>query len=100
MLHTMLRVGDLDRSIAFYTEVLEMRLLRKSDNEAYKYTLAFVGYGEEDSHTVLELTYNWGVDEYDQGTAFGHIALGVEDVAELSLRRRLVSSPQCRKGLQ
>ena len=81
MLHTMLRVGDLDRSIAFYTEVLEMRLLRKSDNEAYKYTLAFVGYGEEDSHTVLELTYNWGVDEYDQGTAFGHIALGVEDVA-------------------
>ena len=81
MLHTMLRVGDLDRSIAFYTQVLEMRLLRKSDNEAYKYTLAFVGYGEEDSHTVLELTYNWGVDEYDQGTAFGHIALGVEDVA-------------------
>ena len=81
MLHTMLRVGDLDRSIAFYTEVLDMQLLRKSDNEAYKYTLAFVGYGEEDTHTVLELTYNWDVSEYELGTAFGHIALGVDDVA-------------------
>ncbi len=81
MLHTMLRVGNLDRSIAFYTEVLDMQLLRKSDNEAYKYTLAFVGYGEESSHTVLELTYNWGVEDYDLGTGFGHIALGVSDVA-------------------
>ncbi len=81
MLHTMLRVGDLDKSIAFYTEVLDMQLLRKSDNEAYKYTLAFVGYGDEDSNTVLELTYNWDVDSYEMGTAFGHIALGVDDVA-------------------
>lgn len=81
MLHTMLRVGDLDRSIAFYTEVLDMQLLRKSDNEAYKYTLAFVGYGEEATHTVLELTYNWGQSEYDMGDAFGHIALAVPDVA-------------------
>ncbi len=88
MLHTMLRVGDLDRSIAFYTEVLDMRLLRKSENEAYKYTLAFVGYGEESSHTVLELTYNWGVEEYDLGTAFGHIALGVSDVAAACERIR------------
>ncbi len=81
MLHTMLRVGDLDKSIAFYTEVLDMQLLRKSDSEAYKYTLAFVGYGDEDSNTVLELTYNWDVDTYEMGTAFGHIALGVDDVA-------------------
>lgn len=86
MLHTMLRVGDLDRSIAFYTEVLDMRLLRKSDNEAYKYTLAFVGYGDEASNTVLELTYNWGVDSYDLGTGFGHIALGVDDVAAACAR--------------
>ncbi len=81
MLHTMLRVSDLDKSIAFYTEVLDMQLLRKSDNEAYKYTLAFVGYGDEDANTVLELTYNWDVDSYEMGTAFGHIALGVDDVA-------------------
>lgn len=80
MLHTMLRVGDLDRSIQFYTELLGMKLLRQADNEEYKYTLAFVGYGDEADHTVLELTYNWGKSEYDLGEAYGHIAIGVEDI--------------------
>lgn len=80
LLHTMLRVGDLQRSIDFYTQHLGMKLLRQSDNEAYKYTLAFVGYGDEKDHTVLELTYNWDTSEYDLGTAFGHIAIGVEDI--------------------
>lgn len=82
MLHTMLRVGNLERSIAFYTEVLGMQLLRQSDNPEYKYTLAFVGYGDESSNAVLELTYNWGVDSYELGTAFGHIALEVDNVYE------------------
>jgi len=80
MLHTMLRVGDLDRSIAFYTNVMGMKLLRQSENEAYKYTLAFVGYGDEANHTVLELTYNWGVEKYQMGGAYGHIAIGVADI--------------------
>ena len=80
LLHTMLRVGDLQRSIAFYTQVLGMRLLRTSDNPEYKYTLAFVGYGSNPDHAELELTYNYGVDGYDMGTAYGHIALGVPDV--------------------
>lgn len=81
MLHTMIRVGDLDRSIAFYTDVLGMRLLRRKDYPGGKFTLAFVGYGDESDHTVLELTYNWGVERYDQGTAFGHIAIEVDDAA-------------------
>ena len=80
MLHTMLRVGDLERSIKFYTELMGMKLLRQADNEDYKYTLAFVGYGDEKDHTVLELTYNWGKSEYDMGEAYGHIAIGVEDI--------------------
>ncbi|WP_166840405.1 lactoylglutathione lyase [Rheinheimera pleomorphica] len=80
MLHTMLRVGNLEKSIAFYTEVLGMKLLRQSENTEYKYTLAFVGYGDETENTVLELTYNWGTDSYDLGTAFGHIALEVDNV--------------------
>ena len=80
MLHTMLRVGNLEKSIAFYTEVLGMKLLRQSENTEYKYTLAFVGYGDERENTVLELTYNWGIDSYDLGTAFGHIALEVDNV--------------------
>ncbi len=79
-LHTMLRVGDLQRSIDFYTQVLGMQLLRKTDNPDYKYTLAFVGYGKNPEHAEIELTYNWGVDAYEPGTAFGHIALGVSDV--------------------
>ena len=79
-LHTMLRVSDLERSIAFYTEIMQMKLLRRSDNADYKYTLAFLGYGEEATHTVLELTYNWGESKYDHGNAFGHLAIGVEDI--------------------
>lgn len=82
MLHTMLRVGNLEKSIAFYTEVLGMKLLRQSENPEYKYTLAFVGYGDEADNTVLELTYNWGTDSYDLGTAYGHIALEVDNVYE------------------
>jgi lactoylglutathione lyase len=75
----MLRVGNLQRSIDFYTQVLGMRLLRTSDNPAYKYTLAFVGYGNNPDHAEIELTYNYGVESYDLGTAYGHIALGVPD---------------------
>ncbi|MCZ4313590.1 lactoylglutathione lyase [Comamonadaceae bacterium G21597-S1] len=79
ILHTMLRVGDLQRSIDFYTKVLGMQLLRTSENKEYKYTLAFVGYGSNPDHAELELTYNHGVDSYDMGTAYGHIALQVDD---------------------
>jgi lactoylglutathione lyase len=79
-LHTMLRVGDLQRSIDFYTKVLGMKLLRTSDNPEYKYTLAFLGYGSNPEHAELELTYNHGVDSYDMGTAYGHIALSTEDI--------------------
>jgi len=78
-LHTMLRVGNLQRSIDFYTQVLGMTLLRISDNPEYKYSLAFVGYGSNPDHAELELTYNYGVETYDMGTAYGHIALGVPD---------------------
>lgn len=80
ILHTMLRVTNLERSIAFYTEVLGMKLLRQSDNPEYKYTLAFVGYHDEATGAVLELTYNYGVEQYELGTAFGHIALEVDNV--------------------
>ena len=80
ILHTMIRVGDLDRSIAFYTNVLGMKLLRKSENPDYKYTLAFVGYGNNPDHAELELTYNWGVDSYEMGTAYGHLAISAEDI--------------------
>lgn len=79
-LHTMLRVRDLEKSIAFYTGLLGMKELRRIDVPEGKYTLAFVGYGDESAHTVLELTYNWGVDSYEMGTAFGHLALGVPDI--------------------
>ena len=80
VLHTMLRVGDLDRSIAFYTDVLGMQLIRKSENPEYKYTLAFVGYGDESQGAVIELTYNWGQSDYDLGNAYGHIALETDDI--------------------
>ena len=82
LLHTMLRVGNLERSIDFYTKVLGMSLLRTSENAEYKYTLAFVGYGKNPEHAELELTYNHGVDSYDMGSAYGHIAIAVPDAAE------------------
>jgi lactoylglutathione lyase len=80
ILHTMLRVGDLERSIKFYTEVLGMKLLRTTDRPDQKYSLAFVGYDGEDKAAVLELTYNYGVDKYDLGAGFGHVAIEIPDV--------------------
>lgn len=80
LLHTMLRVGDLEKSIRFYTEVLGMTELRRKEYPDGKFTLAFLGYGDESEHTALELTYNWGVDSYDIGTGYGHIAVEVPDV--------------------
>jgi len=80
LLHTMLRVGDLERSLAFYTDVLGMRLLRRKDYPGGRFTLAFVGYGDERDHTVLELTHNWDTSHYEIGTGYGHIALGVDDI--------------------
>jgi lactoylglutathione lyase len=80
LLHTMLRVGDLQRAIDFYTRVLGMELLRTTDRPDQKYSLAFVGYGKNPDHAEIELTYNYGVDHYEMGTAYGHIALGVPDV--------------------
>ena len=81
LLHTMLRVGNLDRAVDFYTNVLGMRVLRTTDRPEQKYTLAFVGYGDEREHAVLELTYNYGVDRYDIGTGYGHVAIEVDDAA-------------------
>lgn len=80
ILHTMLRVGDLDKSIEFYTDIMGMKLLRRRDNEEYRYTLAFVGYQEESEGAVLELTHNWDTHEYDLGNGYGHIALEVDDI--------------------
>jgi lactoylglutathione lyase len=79
-LHTMIRVNDLDESLNFYCDVLGMKLLRKRDYPSGKFTLAFVGYGDESNNTVLELTYNWETHKYDLGNAFGHLALGVDDI--------------------
>jgi lactoylglutathione lyase len=86
----MLRVGDLERSVKFYTEVLGMQLLRRSDRPEQKYSLAFVGYDSEERSSVIELTYNYGVDKYDLGSAFGHLALEFADVAKAceDVRRR------------
>lgn len=80
ILHTMIRTGDLDRSIDFYTKVMGMKLLRKNDYPEGKFTLAFLGYGNESEQAALELTYNWGVDHYDIGTGYGHVAIEVDDV--------------------
>jgi lactoylglutathione lyase len=88
MLHTMIRVGDLERSVKFYTQVLGMKLLRTTDRPEQKYSLAFVGYGDEAASTVLELTYNYGVDKYDLGAGFGHIAIEVPDAAKACDRVR------------
>ncbi|MCU0886547.1 MAG: lactoylglutathione lyase [Rubritepida sp.] len=87
-LHTMLRVGDLDRSVAFYTRQLGMAELRRRDVPEGKYTLVFLGYGDETAETVLELTYNYGVDHYEMGGAFGHLAIGVPDIYGLCERLR------------
>jgi lactoylglutathione lyase len=81
LLHTMLRVGHLDRSVAFYTDVLGMKLLRTTKRPEQKYDLAFLGYGSNPEHAELELTYNYGVEQYELGSAYGHIAIGVPDVA-------------------
>src|SRR5262245_36875582 len=80
MLHTMIRVGDLERSLRFYCEVLGMQLLRRTDYPSGRFTLALVGYGPEDANTVVELTHNWDTDHYELGTGFGHVALGVDDL--------------------
>lgn len=80
VLHTMIRVGDLERSLTFYTEVLGMKLLRQKDYPGGEFTLAFVGYGDESEEAVIELTYNWGTSSYDLGDGYGHIALGVDDI--------------------
>ncbi|MCC4831977.1 lactoylglutathione lyase [Shewanella sp. 10N.7] len=81
LLHTMIRVGNLERSIEFYTQVMGMKLLRQSENAEYQYTLAFVGFAEESTgQAVIELTYNWGTENYDLGTGFGHLAIGEEDI--------------------
>jgi lactoylglutathione lyase len=80
ILHTMLRTVDLDRSINFYTQVLGMKLLRRQDYPEGEFTLAFIGYGDENDNSVIELTFNWGVDSYEIGTGYGHIALEVDDV--------------------
>ena len=88
MLHTMLRVGDLEKSLRFYSDVLGMRLLRRTDYPSGRFTLAFVGYGDEDTNTVIELTHNWDTDHYDLGAGYGHIALGVEDIYDTCQRLR------------
>lgn len=88
ILHTMLRVGDLQRSIDFYTRLMGMRLLRTTDRPEQRYSLAFVGYGEESAHAVLELTYNYGVQHYDLGSGFGHVAIEVPDAAAACERVR------------
>jgi lactoylglutathione lyase len=86
ILHTMLRTGNLQRSIAFYTDILGMKLLRQKDYPEGEFTLAFVGYGDESEQTVIELTYNWGVEHYDLGSGYGHIAIEVDDVYEATNR--------------
>ncbi len=83
ILHTMLRVGDLDCSLAFYTDVLGMRLLRRKDYPGGKFTLAFVGYGDESEASVIELTHNWEMSSYDPGNGFGHVAIGVDDIYKM-----------------
>ena len=90
LLHTMIRTGNLDRSIDFYTNILGMKLLRRKDYPEGKFTLAFVGYGDENAHTVIELTYNWDVENYDLGSGFGHIAIEVDDVYQATeeIRKR------------
>ncbi|MCU7815365.1 MAG: lactoylglutathione lyase [Candidatus Thiodiazotropha sp. (ex Rostrolucina anterorostrata)] len=98
ILHTMLRVGDLQRSIDFYTHVLGMRLLRQKEYPDGKFTLAFIGYGDENSHTVLELTHNWDTDSYDLGNGFGHLAIEVDDVYQATDQIRTLGSKIIREA--
>lgn len=98
ILHTMIRVGDLQRSIHFYTEVMGMKLLRTSDRPEQKYALAFVGYDDETSQSVLELTYNYGVDRYDLGAGFGHIAIAVDNAAAACERIRTAGGTVTREA--
>jgi lactoylglutathione lyase len=97
LLHTMLRVGNLEESLRFYCDVLGMKLLRQQDYPDGKFTLAFVGYGDESDTSVIELTYNWGVDRYNLGDAYGHIAIGVDDIyatcEEIAARGGKVTRP-------
>jgi lactoylglutathione lyase len=88
LLHTMLRVGNLEESINFYTDVLGMKLLRQKDYPKGEFTLAFMGYGDEADNTVIEFTYNWGVDQYEIGTGFGHLAINVDDVYDATERAK------------
>jgi len=88
LLHTMLRVGNLEESINFYTDVLGMKLLRQKDYPKGQFTLAFMGYGDEADNTVIEFTYNWGVDQYEVGTGFGHLAINVDDVYDATERAK------------
>ncbi|MGC8475802.1 MAG: lactoylglutathione lyase [Acetobacteraceae bacterium] len=96
-LHTMLRVGDLQRSVDFYCKGFGMTELRRRDVPDGKYTLAFVGYGPEESHTVIELTYNYGTDHYEMGSAFGHLAIGVPDVAATTEKLRAMGAKVTRE---
>ncbi|PXY96580.1 lactoylglutathione lyase [Frischella perrara] len=98
VLHTMIRVGDLQRAIDFYTKIMGMKLLRTSENPEYQYSLAFVGYDDESTASVIELTYNWGTKEYDHGNAFGHIAIGVDDVAETCQRIKMAGGKVTREA--
>ncbi len=98
LLHTMLRVGDLDKSLDFYTRVLGMTLLRRNDYPEGKFTLAFVGYGPESEQAVIELTYNWGVDHYELGNAYGHIALEVEDAYAACTKIRVAGGKVVREA--
>jgi len=98
ILHTMLRVADLEKSITFYTDVLGMTELRRNEYPDGKFTLAFLGYGDETKNTVLELTYNWGVDNYEIGTAFGHLAIGVPDVYEACEKIKLMGGEIIREA--
>jgi len=88
LLHTMLRVGNLERSLEFYTKTLGMKLLRQKDYPDGRFTLAFVGYGDEKDHAAIELTYNWDTDSYDMGSGFGHLAIEVDDVYEATEKIR------------
>lgn len=95
ILHTMIRVSDLEKSLAFYTDVLGMKLLRQQDYPAGEFTLAFVGYGDESETAVLELTYNWGDHQYDLGDGYGHIAIEVDDVYEAAEKIREKGARSC-----